>query len=85
MKVRIFYIFSLMLLCISCSIKETPQLDYVGGGGSNEYRMLEVRIPDDWKIVNAKLKPKQFIVEFDRGNGAEKQNVHLPFPIIVTF
>lgn len=66
---------------MSCNVEQRPQLSYVGGGGSNEYKTLEVHIPEDWKVINAELEPKQFIVEYDRGHGAEKQNVHLPFPI----
>ena len=81
MKFRILYIICLMLLCISCNIEQRPQMSYVGGGGNNEFRILEVRIPENWKIVNAQLESKQIIVEYDRGNGAEKQNLHLPFPI----
>ena len=81
MKTWIVYISSCLLLFVSCNVEQRQQLSYVGGGGGNEYQMLEVRMPENWKIVNAQLESKQFIVEYDRGNGAEKQNVHLPFPI----
>ena len=65
MKARILYIICLMLLCISCNIEQRPQMSYMGGGGNNEYRILEVRIPENWKIVNAQLESKQIIVEYE--------------------
>ncbi len=81
MKTNILYIISLLLLCVSCNVEQKQQLSYVGGGGNSEYRILEVRMPESWKIVNAELTPKQVNLELDRGNGIEKQSLLLPFPI----
>ncbi len=81
MKTRIVFIIGLLLLCVSCNVEQRHHLSYEGGGGGNEYRMLEVRMPENWKIVNAQLETKQVNLELDRGNGIEKQSLLLPWPI----
>ena len=80
MKTNILYIISLLLLCVSCNVEQKQQLSYVEGSGGHEYRMHEIRIPENWKIVDAELDFRQLNLEFDRGNGIEKQSLLLPFP-----
>lgn len=80
MKTKIVYIISLLLLCVSCNVEQKPQLSYVeGDSGGNEYRIHKVRIPENWKIVDAQLDFKQMHLEFDRGRGIEKQTLKYPF------
>lgn len=80
MKTRIVYIISLLLLCVSCNVEQNPQLSYVeGNSGGNKYRIHKIRIPENWKIVDAQLDFKQMHLEFDRGRGIEKQTLKYPF------
>ncbi|MDE0482097.1 MAG: hypothetical protein OXI67_05935 [Candidatus Poribacteria bacterium] len=80
MKNRIIYIFSFLLLCIGCT-SEQQQLIYSGYNGNTECFTVRVRVPDNWKIVDAQLKTDQLILEFNRGKRIEKQSVPLSFPI----
>lgn len=79
MKTWIIYIISLLLLCVSCKVEQ--QLDYVGFTGNNECRTVRLRIPNNWKIVNAQLKTNQLNLEFDKGRGIEKQSLPILFQI----
>ncbi len=79
MKTNILYIISLLLLCVSCNVEQKQQLSYVEGSGGHEYRMHEIRIPENWKIVDAELDFRQLNLEFDRGNGIEKQSLKYPY------
>ncbi len=80
MKTQIVYIISLLLLFVSCKA-EQQQLGYSGYKGNSECFTVRVRMPDNWKIVNAQLKTDQLILEFNRGKRIEKQSVPFPFPI----
>ncbi|MCE2402947.1 hypothetical protein J4G08_18950 [Candidatus Poribacteria bacterium] len=81
MKTQIVCIMSFLVLCMSCTVEQ--QLRYVGSTGNEECCTLWVRMPDNWKIVNAQLKPKnkpkQVTIEFDRGKGIEKQSLLLSY------
>ena len=79
MKVSILYIFSFFLLFVSCSVEQGQQLVYEGATFSDECRTIQVRMPENWKIVNAQLEFKQMNLEFDRGKGIEKQSLPIPF------
>lgn len=79
MKTRIIYI-SLLLLCVGCTV-EQEQLGYSGYNGNSECFTVRVRMPDNWKIINAQLKADQLILEFNRGKEIEKQSVPFSFPI----
>lgn len=77
MKTRIIYIISFLILCSSCTVEHGQQFGYDGINGNSGCYTVRVRIPENWKIVDAQLKPKKLTLEFDRGRGIEKQS----FPI----
>lgn len=77
MKTQIVCII-ILLLCVSCTVE---QPGYVGSSGNNECRTFRLRIPNNWKIVNAQLKPNQLNLELDKGKGIEKQSLPLLFTI----
>ena len=80
MKTQIIYIICLLLLCVSCTV-EQQQLGYSGYSGNSECFTVRVRMPDNWKIVDAQLKTDHLILEFNRGKRIEKQSVPLSFPV----
>ena len=69
MKTSIVYIISVLLLCVSCSLEIQPQFRYVVTTGNNGCYTVRVRMPENWKIVNAQLKPTRLTVEYDSGRG----------------
>ena len=77
MRTRIIYIFSFLLLFISCTAEQ--HISYDGSTCSNEYCTIRLRIPNNWKIVDAQLESKQVNLEFNRGTGIEKQSLSFPF------
>ena len=79
MKTRTFFILSLLLLCVSCNLEQKQQLSYVEGNWGHEYRIHKIRIPENWKIVDAQLDFRKMHLEFDRGKGIEKQTLEYPY------
>ena len=77
MKTRFVFIIGLLLLCVSCSV-ERGKLGFEEASMEKEYRMVKVRMPENWKIVNAQLEFNQMNLAFDRGEGIEKQRLPLP-------
>ena len=75
MKIHIVYIFSFLLLFISCTAEQ--HISYDGFSGNNECCTVRLRIPDNWKIVNAQLKANRLSLEYDKGRGIQKQSFNI--------
>ena len=54
---------------VSCSLEIQPQFRYVETTGNNGCYTVRARMPENWKIVNAQLKPTRLTVEIDSGRG----------------
>ena len=73
MRICLGYIIGILLLCVGCSFEEQPNFRYVGVTGSKGCYTLRAYIPENWKIINAQLKPNEITIDYDSGRGIDKQ------------